>query len=507
MGASESNRALTDTSNSSASTPRDQLWTADQLRGAKPSEVFIHRVPIWFARKYRLIVIDTSDGRRLVVAGDDGKSRLDLLERTLSGPLSLVWADGTAIDALINQAYQARGSQTEQQIDSLDDGLPLSDVLQARDDLLDGRKQAPMIRLVNALLSDAVRRGASDVHVQPYESSVVVRFRIDGLLIDQFTVPKAAQEELISRIKILGRMDIAEKRLPQDGRASVRMGERVIDLRIASLPTSHGERTVIRLLDKGISVFSLSDLGMTDHVLGHFSRLIAHQHGIVLVTGPTGSGKSTTLYAALQQLDSKTKNVLTLEDPIEYELDGISQTQINTKKGMTFAKGLRNILRQDPDVIMVGEIRDQETAEMAIQAALTGHMVFSTLHTNDAASAVTRLLDLQIEPFLISSSLLGVLAQRLVRRICKTCRGVDDQCSNCRGTGFRGRLGIFELLVVNDPIRVQIQERADAGQIKKSALSNGMCDLRQDGIQKANANKTTLEEVYRVTSTEGTSTN
>jgi general secretion pathway protein E len=224
----------------------------------------------------------------------------------------------------------------------------------------------------------------------------------------------------------------------------------------------------------------------------------------VLVTGPTGSGKSTTLYAALQQLDSKTKNVLTLEDPIEYELDGISQTQINTKKGMTFAKGLRNILRQAPDVIMVGEIRDQETAEMAIQAALTGHLVFSTLHTNDAASAVTRLLDLQIEPFLISSSLLGVLAQRLVRRICRTCRGNDDQCANCRGTGFRGRLGIFELLVVNDPIRTQIQDRADAGQIKKSALRNGMFDLRQDGIQKANAKETTMEEVYRVTSTDGT---
>ncbi len=478
-------------------------WTADQLKLMRANDTFLRRVPIWFARKHHVIILDSANGPLLVVSEDGGLDRWDLLERIMGGPLTVDRADVVVIDGLINQAYQTRSSQTEEQIESLDDGLPLSDVLQARDDLLDGRKQAPMIRLVNAVVADAVRRGASDVHVQPYETSVVVRFRIDGLLLDQFTVPKAAQEELLSRIKILGRMDIAEKRLPQDGRASVRMGERVIDLRIASLPTSHGERAVIRLLDKGQTTFSLEDLGMSADVHLQFSQLISKQHGIVLVTGPTGSGKSTTLYAALQQLDSKTKNVLTLEDPIEYELNGISQTQINTKKGMTFAKGLRNILRQDPDVIMVGEIRDQETAEMAIQAALTGHLVFSTLHTNDAASAVTRLLDLNIEPFLISSSLLGVLAQRLVRRVCSVCQGQDPNCSNCSGTGFRGRLGIFELLIVNDPIRTQIQSQADASQLKKSASSDGMCDLRQDGILKAKANQTTLEEVYRVTSTDG----
>lgn len=477
-------------------------WTAEQLKLMQANDRFLGRVPIWFARKHRVIVLDAANNQMLVAADRSGLDRRDVLERILGGPLISTLTDIAVIDGLINRAYQSRSSQTDEQIESLDDGLPLNDVLQARDDLLDGRKQAPMIRLVNAVISDAVRRGASDVHVQPYENSVVVRFRVDGLLLDQFMVPKAAQDELLSRIKILGRMDIAEKRLPQDGRASVRMGERVIDLRIASLPTSHGERAVIRLLDKGQAAFSLEDLGMSTDVHLQFSQLISKQHGIVLVTGPTGSGKSTTLYAALQQLDSKTKNVLTLEDPIEYELNGISQTQINTKKGMTFAKGLRNILRQDPDVIMVGEIRDQETAEMAIQAALTGHLVFSTLHTNDAASAVTRLLDLNIEPFLISSSLLGVLAQRLVRRACDVCGRRDPSCSSCMGTGFRGRLGIFELLIVNDSIRTLVQSQADAAQLKKSALAGGMCDLRQDGIQKANANRTTIEEVYRVTSTE-----
>lgn len=475
---------------------------SDQLKLLPVNDVFLRRVPIWFARKHHVIILDSPDGLILVAANDDGQTRQDLLERMMRGPVTVRFAETVVIDGLINHAYQAQSSRTEEQIESLDDGLPLSDVLSARDDLLDGRRQAPMIRLVNAVVADAVKRGASDVHVQPYETSVVVRFRIDGLLLDQFTVPKTAQEELLSRIKILGRMDIAEKRLPQDGRASVRMGERVIDLRIASLPTSHGERAVIRLLDKGQATFSLQELGMSPQVHSQFSQLIAMQHGIVLVTGPTGSGKSTTLYAALRQLDSKTKNVLTLEDPIEYELNGISQTQINTKKGMTFAKGLRNILRQDPDVIMVGEIRDQETAEMAIQAALTGHLVFSTLHTNDAASAVTRLLDLNIEPFLISSSLLGVLAQRLVRRVCADCQGLDPNCTTCAGTGYRGRLGIFEFLSVTDPIRTQIHNQADASELKKLAVSCGMCDLRQDGIQKAKSNRTTLEEVYRVTSTE-----
>mgnify|MGYP000412539761 FL=1 len=275
--------------------------------------------------------------------------------------------------------------------------------LASREDLLDTEGRAPIIRLVNHLLFDAVKAGASDVHIQPYEDRVVVRQRIDGVLFDSFEIPKAVQEEVLTRVKVLGRMNIAEKRLPQDGRATVQLGDRNVDLRIASLPTSHNERIVIRLLDKSARLYTLGELGMPPHYLQAFRQLIQRDHGMILVTGPTGSGKSTTLYGALQEIDSVDLNVLTLEDPIEYQLDGISQTQINEKKGMTFASGMRSVLRQDPDIIMVGEVRDGETAVMAIQASLTGHLVFSTLHTNDAASAVTRLLDLGIEPYLVSS--------------------------------------------------------------------------------------------------------
>jgi general secretion pathway protein E len=293
-------------------------------------------------------------------------------------------------------------------------------------------------------------------------------------------------------------MDIAEKRLPQDGRATVCVGDRVIDLRLATMPTSHGERVVVRLLDKSARLYQLAEIGMEPTIRERFHRLIQIEHGLILVTGPTGSGKSTTLYAALQELDTSTRNAVTLEDPIEYQLDGISQTQINTKKGMTFASGLRSVLRQDPDIIMLGEIRDRETAVMAIQSALTGHMVFSTLHTNDAASAVTRLLDLGIEPYLVSSSLLAVLAQRLVRRICPDCSG-GVSCPSCRGTGYRGREGIYELLVVTDPIRELIQARAHASTIRDAAVAEGMKLLREDGIRKVEAGITRPEEIERVT--------
>src|SRR5437762_3366916 len=325
------------------------------------------------------------------------------------------------------------------------------------------------------MLFEAVKSNASDVHIQPYEERLVVRTRVDGVLYDAFTLPKNVQEEVVSRVKVMGRMNIAEKRLAQDGRATVQIGDRVVDLRIASLPTSFGERIVIRLLDKSARLYELPDLGMDPIALARFSKLISAEHGLILVTGPTGSGKSTTLYAALQQINSKECNVITLEDPIEYALDGVSQIQVSEKKGMTFASGLRSVLRQDPDVIMVGEIRDRETAAMAIQSALTGHLVFSTLHTNDAASAVTRLLDLGIEPYLLASSLRGVLAQRLVRRVCAQCAapyepsalelqwlGVSREqtagmrlgpgCPACRQTGYRGRFGAFELLLIDDSV-------------------------------------------------------
>src|SRR5258706_4051078 len=308
--------------------------------------------------------------------------------------------------------------QAQDFIEKLDRAEVLDEVanIASREDLLDNASRAPVIKLVNLILFEAVKSNASDVHVQPYEDRLMVRTRIDGVLYDAFSLPKNIQEEVISRVKVMGRMNIAEKRLSQDGRATVQVGERNIDLRIASLPTSYGERIVIRLLDKSTRLYSLPEIGMDERTLGRFGQLINVEHGLILVTGPTGSGKSTTLYSVLRQLNSKEKNILTLEDPIEYQLDGISQTQVSDKKGMTFASGLRSVLRQDPDIIMVGEIRDLDTATMAIQSSLTGHLVFSTLHTNDAASAVTRLLDLGIEPYLVASSVVGVLAQRLVRR-------------------------------------------------------------------------------------------
>ena len=409
-------------------------------------------------------------------------------------------------------------------LDTKDLSIDLESQLADHEDLLESRGSPPIIRLVNSILFEGVKARASDVHVQPQEDSLVVRQRIDGVLFDTLTIPKSYQEEVISRLKVLGRMNIAEKRLPQDGRATVQLGDRLIDLRIASLPTSSGERVVVRFLDKSARLYTLNELGMSSGNLRDFRTLIKRDHGILLVTGPTGAGKSTTLYAALQEINAKDLNVLTLEDPIEYQLVGISQTQINQKKGLTFASGLRNVLRQDPDIIMVGEIRDHETAAMAIQSALTGHLVFSTLHTNDAASAVTRLLDLGIEPYLVASSVIGVVAQRLVRRVCPKCitsapvsteqlrrLGLDDGrlagrplyrgrgCEACRQTGYSGRVGIFEVLTVNDSVRELVQARANASQIRVQACREGMSLLRHDGLEKAFAKATTVEEVLRVT--------
>jgi general secretion pathway protein E len=432
--------------------------------------------------------------------------------------------------AAINHAYGEQRVDVDQVLENIvPDGSQLLEQAQAvaradRNDLLDSSSRSPIIKLVNLLLLEAVQQGASDVHVQPYEDKLVARLRVDGMLFDAFTLPSRVSEEVISRLKVMGRMDIAEKRLPQDGRASIRVGERTVDLRIASLPTSFGERVVVRFLDKNLRLFSLDELGMDPGTLFRFRMAIGIEHGIILVTGPTGSGKTTTLYATLAEMDTTQKNVLTLEDPVEYQLPGLSQTQINVKKGLTFASGLRSVLRQDPDVIMVGEIRDHETATMAIQAALTGHLVFSTLHTNDAASAVTRLLDLGIEPYLVASSLIAVLAQRLVRRVCQHCGEpvilsqmdltrlgatpeniIDGRprrgrgCDHCRHTGYRGRVGLYELMILNEPIRRLIAQRALAAQIEAEAIANGMLTLRHDGMAKIAAGITTVDEVVRVT--------
>ena len=501
---------------------------------------FLRRFGIAYARGHHVIGF-VSDGEsepddgalRIAVCDRDGYDHLDIIGRALGRHVEPLLATEAAVEAAINVSYADRSSQAQQVIDAIDRDTLLSEVsaLTTREDLLDTEGRAPIIRLVNHLLFDAVKAGASDVHIQPYEDRVIVRQRIDGVLFDSFEIPKAVQEEVLTRVKVLGKMNIAEKRLPQDGRATVQLGDRTVDLRIASLPTSHNERIVIRLLDKSARLYTLGELGMPPHYLDIFRDLINRDHGMILVTGPTGSGKSTTLYGALQEINSHDLNVLTLEDPIEYQLDGISQTQINEKKGMTFASGMRSVLRQDPDIIMVGEIRDGETAVMAIQASLTGHLVFSTLHTNDAASAVTRLLDLKIEPYLVSSSLVASLAQRLVRKLCDHCKEpdanrstrlpppppslLDDQgitmsdlggvyrpvgCEHCRGTGFRGRVGLFELLVMDDACRDLVQNRGNASQIREAAMSAGMHLLATDGLLKIHQGVTTLDEVLRVTS-------
>lgn len=490
-------------------------------------EGFIDRYPIAHARRHGVLAVATdADGPRLLLGDPGSESQLDTARRLLGQDLGLAFAPMDTVQKLIDEAYGKRSGQAATLLETIDRGEVLSELsgLAGREDLLDTSGRAPVIKLVNLMLFEAVKSGASDIHVQPETDRVVVRMRIDGVLFDSLTIPKHLQDEVLSRLKVQGRMNIAEKRLPQDGRATVRVGERMIDLRIASLPGSDGERIVVRLLDKSAQLYSLKEVGMDPAELADFEELIRHEHGLILVTGPTGSGKSTTLYAALQEINTTDRNVVTLEDPIEYEIRGVSQTQINVKKGLTFATGLRNVLRQDPDIIMVGEIRDHETAVMAIQSALTGHLVFSTLHTNDAASAVTRLLDLGIEPYLVSSSLLGVMAQRLVRRVCPDCSEphtlteaqvealeldpsrvagatprVGEGCDACRNTGYRGRLGVFELLTVNESVRDAIQARANASEVRAAAFAGGMRLLRSDGAQKVLAGRTTVDEVERVT--------
>jgi general secretion pathway protein E len=372
----------------------------------------------------------------------------------------------------------------------------------------DGQDEASIIRFVNQVLKDAIELRASDIHLEPFEDEFRIRYRIDGDL-QEIPVPaqlKQFQPAIVSRVKILSHLNIAEKRLPQDGRISLRIGGRAVDVRVSTLPSSHGERAVLRLLDKGESKFTLEGLGMSGDVLTSFDRLVQQPHGIVLVTGPTGSGKTTTLYASLGRVDTSTTNVLTVEDPVEYELGGIGQTQVNPKIDLTFAKALRAILRQDPDVIMIGEIRDYETAQIAIQASLTGHLVLATLHTNDAPSAVTRLTDMGVEPFLLSSSLLGVLAQRLVRKLCVHCKKADAQgryhpvgCAECGQTGYKGRTGVYEMMVADDKVRSLIHSRAAESQLFVAAEEAGLRSMREDGERLVSEGITSPEEVMRVT--------
>ena len=400
----------------------------------------------------------------------------------------------------ISTAYAQGESSAASVVSEVESDIDLSRMMQelpAVEDLLETSDDAPIIRMLNALLTQAARDGASDIHIEPYERHSSVRFRVDGTLREVVQPNRALHAALISRLKIMAELDIAEKRLPQDGRISLRIGTRAVDVRVSTLPNAHGERAVLRLLDKSGGKLTLAAVGMQGDTLTRFEGLIAQPHGIILVTGPTGSGKTTNLYAALGKLDASSANIMTVEDPIEYELPGVGQTQVNPKIDLDFAKALRAILRQDPDIIMIGEIRDFETAQIAIQASLTGHLVLATLHTNDAASAVTRLTDMGVEPFLLSSSLLGVLAQRLVRKLCLHCKGAG--CAECSHTGYSGRTGVFELLVTNEAIRALIHRQASEADIRNAAVAQGMTLMREDGERLVATGITSREELVRVT--------
>ncbi|MDR2333558.1 MAG: Flp pilus assembly complex ATPase component TadA [Burkholderiaceae bacterium] len=449
-----------------------------------------HPLPYTFARSTQLLLED--DGHQLVLWHGAAPDMGAVSEVLRKHPVQqLAQLDNHALAQRISAAYSQSDSSAAMVVSEVESDADLSRMMQelpAVEDLLESAGDAPIIRMLNALLTQAVRDGASDIHIEPYERHSSVRFRVDGTLREVVQPNRALHAALISRLKIMADLDISEKRLPQDGRISLRLGTRAIDVRVSTLPNAHGERAVLRLLDKSENKLSLESVGMQGPVLSQFERLIQQPHGIILVTGPTGSGKTTTLYAALARLDASSSNIMTVEDPIEYELAGVGQTQINSKIDLTFAKALRAILRQDPDVIMIGEIRDFETAQIAIQASLTGHLVLATLHTNDSTSAITRLTDMGVEPFLLSSSLLGVLAQRLVRKI-----DASDP------SGYRGRTGIFELLEVDDRIRAQIHGQASESDIRDQALASGMSLMRTDGERLVAAGITSAEEVLRVT--------
>jgi len=501
------------------------IAVAPSLEGRKVAERFIAEVPVAFARHHGVVGLEDGEGSLAVATSSPLDFRpLDDIGKALGVRVEPVLAPRDEITRCLHAAYgeaMRAESAVSEDLGSLESLIEESAELAVKEELLDLAQKPPLVRLVNRIFLQALELRASDIHFHPMPDCLQVRFRVDGVLHDTTVLPKEIQGAVISRIKVMGRMDIAEKRLAQDGRSTVRIGTNDVDLRIASLPTSCGEQVVIRLLDKGSRLLTRDELGMETEVSAAFGELIHSSHGIVLVTGPTGSGKTTTLYAALQELNSREKHIVTLEDPIEYQLEGISQTQVNYKKGLTFAGGLRNVLRQDPDIIMVGEIRDLETARMAIQSALTGHLVLSTLHTNDSVSATTRLLDLGIEPYLVCSSVIGILAQRLVRRICPDCKeeapaspelmkgaGIAEPpeslwagrgCEECLHTGYWDRVGIFEFLPVGDALRAWIMERRQGSAMKADLVASGLRTLRMDGVEKALRGVTTLEEVMRVT--------
>lgn len=485
-------------------------------------------IPFLFAKQHGVLVNSIENNRAKIICRAKPHSLiLAELRRHLRHPLTLETVDDETFNRLLVKSYETDSGTAMQMMEDIGDSMNLFDLihqLPKPEDLLEKQDDAPIIRLLNALLSEAIKEGASDVHIETFEDRIMVRFRIDGVLHEVLKPQRVLAPLIVSRIKVMAKLDIAEKRLPQDGRITLRIAGRAVDVRVSTMPTSHGERVVLRLLDKQNARLDLAELGLDPKSLGLMIKLISIPHGIILVTGPTGSGKTTTLYAALTSLNNHTRNILTIEDPIEFDLPGIGQTPVNHKVNMTFAKGLRAILRQDPDVVMVGEIRDLDTAQIAIQASLTGHLVLSTLHTNSAIGAITRLDDMGIEPFLLSSSLIGVLAQRLMRLLCKHCKkplpatpsecailGIPESappiiyhangCSICRNLGYAGRSGIYELIAIDDHLRAMIHDKQSEQQIKKYARTL-FPSIRQDGFRRVLAGDTTLEEILRVTSEE-----
>ena len=481
------------------------------------------RLPFAYAKRHGVAMTDTplpSHQVEVVYKSRPSLAVLSEVKRVAKRELVLKQVTEQEFDRLLGEAYARDTSAARQMVEDMDDDinlLSLAEALPQPDDLLDQTDDAPIIRLINALLAEAIRESASDIHIETFERALVVRFRVDGVMREVVQPRRELAPLLVSRIKVMARLDIAEKRVPQDGRISVRIGGREVDVRVSTMPASNGERVVMRLLDKQAGRLRLDSLGMSPSLAESLRRLVNLPHGIFLVTGPTGSGKTTTLYASLSELDSASINILTVEDPIEYNLPGIGQTQVNTKADMTFARGLRAILRQDPDVVMVGEIRDLETAEVAVQASLTGHLVLSTLHTNTAVGAVTRLVDMGVEPFLLSSSLVGVLAQRLVRVLCPDCKKarpatsselrflkvtraqVHDPvgCDACGHTGYRGRTGIYELIAIDDAFRQLVHDQASEQDLARY-VRRSSADIRSDGIDRIMAGETTVQEVLRV---------
>lgn len=488
---------------------------------------YLPRLPFSFAKRHQVVLEHQQQGEASLLFYVEPllMETLAEVQRVTDVAFNPVVTSVEGFEEKLTQVYQRDSSEARQLMEDIgadnDDFFSLAEELPQNEDLLEAEDDAPIIKLINAMLGEAIKESASDIHIETFEQSLSIRFRVDGVLREVLAPSRKLAPLLVSRVKVMAKLDIAEKRVPQDGRISLRIGGRAVDVRVSTMPSSHGERVVMRLLDKHATRLDLHSLGMTKTNHDGFQKLISRPHGIILVTGPTGSGKSTTLYAGLQELNSSERNILTVEDPIEFDIDGIGQTQVNPKVDMTFARGLRAILRQDPDVVMVGEIRDLETAQIAVQASLTGHLVMSTLHTNTAVGAITRLRDMGIEPFLISSSLLGVLAQRLVRTLCPDCKqaypadkeqkklfniGESEQlilykaqgCEACNHKGYRGRTGIHELLMVDDDVQELIHSEVGEQAIEK-AIRAKTPSIRDDGLSKVLQGLTTLEEVMRVT--------